>query len=646
MTNTTPSTLPTLPLPREIGVLVDSVSRLTKLRAHERADIKRELTAHFLDGLDTGKSADELIANFGDARTSAKLLRAGAMAKRSPLDRAFRRVRIASGYAFLLFITFYAVSVAFLWMQRPVISFDPIARFHSMLPKVAEHERAWPIYKQGLVLLADRSSWDANGVLKPEGLAFTECVSVRGGTGLDAAVVDDAAWALQSAALTERAAGLELLARAASMPALGYVPHTTTQLEDADVFALDPLLNSRAQTGFPLLEVLLPQLKLLRDAARMLAADSLLAAQNDDGARFTRNITAIIGLAHHAEEDGTLISQLIGNSIRNLATNRILMALEWRPQSLSDEQLTALRILLREIPDTAYQVNLSVELLMMQDLVQRTFSDDGNGDGLFNPVYSIGQLARFSPRVEPISPLPSGESPVGMLLAPVGALISATRKETTEICETLYRDAEHQSTLPLWQQDFEFEEQFEKRVNASTLAQQKWFLPRLFIPAVAKAGLNRRRGEGNSIAAQTAIALEQFRRAHAGAWPTTMDALVPEFLTAVPKDPHTGDAIKYTLVDGLPTLWSVGNDKIDQHGRSGIPTGASGLTGGIDKDKIDRRDREAVDAKNRDNVLTKLEIDRQLREAVDANVADDWTWFAGGLTGDDGLTRWNRSPSN
>ena len=128
MTNTTPSTLP---LPREIGVLVDSVSRLTKLRAHERADIKRELTAHFLDGLDTGKSADELLANFGDARTSAKLLRAGAMAKRSPLDRAFRRVRIASGYAFLLFITFYAVSVAFLWMQRPVISFDPIARFHS-----------------------------------------------------------------------------------------------------------------------------------------------------------------------------------------------------------------------------------------------------------------------------------------------------------------------------------------------------------------------------------------------------------------------------------------------------------------------------------------------------------------------------------
>ena len=110
MTNTTPSTLP---LPRDIGVLVDSVSRLTKLRAHERADIKRELTAHFFDGLDTGKSADELIANFGDARTSAKLLRAGAMAKRSPLDRAFRRVRIASGYAFLLFMAFYAEACDF-----------------------------------------------------------------------------------------------------------------------------------------------------------------------------------------------------------------------------------------------------------------------------------------------------------------------------------------------------------------------------------------------------------------------------------------------------------------------------------------------------------------------------------------------------
>ena len=56
------------------------------------------------------------------------------------------------------------------------------------------------------------------------------------------------------------------------------------------------------------------------------------------------------------------------------------------------------------------------------------------------------------------------------------------------------------------------------------------------------------------------LAAEKWRRAHGGKNPPTLDALVPDYLASVPKDPwsKSGEPIKYDATLGV--AWSVGKD--------------------------------------------------------------------------------------
>ena len=69
-----------------------------------------------------------------------------------------------------------------------------------------------------------------------------------------------------------------------------------------------------------------------------------------------------------------------------------------------------------------------------------------------------------------------------------------------------------------------------------------------------------------------AIALKRHFVRH-GAWPTSLNALVPEFLSAVPVDYMDGHPMRYHLgPNGAFTLYSVGEDLIDDHGDSNFMT--------------------------------------------------------------------------
>ncbi len=583
---TTPTTTA---LPQEIVALVATVVKRTKLRKRERTDIERELAAHFRDGLDAGKDASTLIDAFGDPRESALQLRAGAIAKRTPFDRALRRLLVTALWATWAFIGLYGIGIAYLWVNKPVISFNPMIRLHESLPKVTEAERAWPIYKQALILLADPSSRAGQSEKPFTGLTFND-YGVEGTLSM----VGDANWERQCKMIAQRDAGLELLSVASKKPALGYMPHYQPKVEDAEIFPYDESIASKTPPEFPMFAVQLPQLDHFRSAARLLASDSLHALEQDDGARFVRDISAMIAMSMHTSEDQTLISQLVASAMRTIACERIVMAIEWKPQSLKDEQLVLLASRLRSIPDAAFQVELSIELLMLQDMLQRTYSDDGHGDGYFNAAYGahlISSLESMS-SIESNDFGPSAKT-MGVLLSPIGAALMATRKETIDMCEALYDKSERQSKLPLWQQDFGYEQEFSQLVTQDAV--RKWLIPRLLMPVVGRAVAVCRRAEGHSIAAQTAIALEQFRRAHAGSWPTAINELVPTYLGSAPADPYTGKPIGYTLADGHPLVWSIGDKKFDEFGN----------------------------------------IVQSRSERV------DWIWFKG----DDGLKRWNPKPS-
>jgi hypothetical protein len=66
--------------------------------------------------------------------------------------------------------------------------------------------------------------------------------------------------------------------------------------------------------------------------------------------------------------------------------------------------------------------------------------------------------------------------------------------------------------------------------------------------------------------ARTAVAVERFRRDHAGTPPRTLSELAPHYLAAVPADPFTGASLLYRVGPDAYTIYSVGPNHQDDGG--------------------------------------------------------------------------------
>ncbi len=434
--------------------------------------------------------------------------------------RPLRSVLKAATLSLCALGTLYVGAITYLWLNRPAISFDVVQRLNSLLPQVAEDQRGWPLFKKGMIALGAQDEFAFPG---------------------------DAKWVIDGEFLRQRTAGFDLLAQCAARPALGYVPSIHPQAADADLLPYDPAQARPAAPSSPVFALLLPQLGLQRKAAKMCAADALHALDEGDSARFVRDISTMLGLANQAEESGFLISQLVGSALRAMAFERIIMGLEWRPDVVSDEDLAKLTEILRSISPSAYTIDLDAELLGITDCIQRTYTDNGSGDGWFNSVYATRLLteltAMSSSDAQKDDSNDSWSATATVLLSPISAALVATRKETIDLCESMMRQCEEQSRLPIWQQDASYESTFESLVSRTEFAKIKWTLLRLLFPALSRASHVRRMGESQSLAAQVAIACIQYRRSHAGVWPTNFGALAPKFLDTPPLDPMTGEAV-------------------------------------------------------------------------------------------------------
>jgi hypothetical protein len=63
-----------------------------------------------------------------------------------------------------------------------------------------------------------------------------------------------------------------------------------------------------------------------------------------------------------------------------------------------------------------------------------------------------------------------------------------------------------------------------------------------------------------------ALAAERYRRAHGGAPPPALDALVPEYMAGVPIDPFTSKPLLYRITGDAYVIYSVDRDRTDDGG--------------------------------------------------------------------------------
>ena len=248
-----------------------------------------------------------------------------------------------------------------------------------------------------------------------------------------------------------------------------------------------------------------------------------------------------------------------------MAESRIRMVLEWRPSVLTDAQLHALQREIEAIPPDRQRMDTRAELVCADDLLQRLYTDDGNGDGWFRPTWSqlngFESMGRIGTRET--NAVPAAMTRIGM---PVAAFAVAGRRATRDLYAQLATDAERMSALPLQRQHTEPRMAPDMdAMRGDTRLRVRWLLPALLAPAYDKAAKSYATDRAVCDATRAALAAERFRRTE-GRWPKDLGELVPRFIASVPQDPWADAPMRVAAGDGGFRIYSVWMDGIDDGG--------------------------------------------------------------------------------
>ena len=568
-------------LPPEIAELIDRVVRRTRLRHAEQVDIAAELSSHFAEGLARGTDAATLMRDFGDARATARRLRHGAIAKRSPADRAIRLALRGAG-AFMVALAFaYVLSALWLSTRSPTISFDAIADAQAKMPvpgpegsAVSNYLRALagPDGSESLTKGDAEKEWVAALTFLPR-VSFDPVAEARVRRWLDA---NEARLAALRELGDRPVLGVPLvlpdtdemrrLLRLLGISHVEYAERWSTYAGAADAgSAKGPnhpaLVHVMAS---PLLNVELPCLTMIRNSAQCMGIDAAIAARDGDTARFMECIRAMDSMSRHAREPAFIVGALVSSAVRVTLASTIVSAIENHGAAFSGVQLEELHSVLARTDDGICR-SLEGERLMFHDIIQRCYTDDGAGSGVaiagaLEALYATeGSWGRGDGDDAASSP--------DLLRLAVGPLVSfgtASRREVQQSVDRMY------DALVAACQSESFES---ARAAALAYDREVESLDRLrnpvqaaLMPALGTATLQRWKLRRACEAAQAAVSIEQFRRAR-GRFPESLD----ELRAFVGSD--LGGWLKgvapwqYAIVDGRPLIWDPGADGYDDAAR-------------------------------------------------------------------------------
>jgi hypothetical protein len=143
-------------LPACAAEFIKLIVKKMRYRKKTRSDVQAELTAHFEDKLkdcatdkEKEQTARQLIADFGDVKLLAVLLRRAKKRCRPLWKKAIVRSLQAVGIIIVLFCVYTAWFVT----GKPTISVDYLAVLNQMSrPQVRDEDNAWPHYEKAIRL--------------------------------------------------------------------------------------------------------------------------------------------------------------------------------------------------------------------------------------------------------------------------------------------------------------------------------------------------------------------------------------------------------------------------------------------------------------------------------------------------------------
>ena len=308
-------------------------------------------------------------------------------------------------------------------------------------------------------------------------------------------------------------------------------------------------------------EMLLPHLRPTRNLSRWYVASVQLSLRQGNNAEALMDMLASLRLTRVPENDRLVVCELTRIQIANQNAAVCWEALQsdnWTDGQLAEIQSGWLH--------TSFLTNMILALKMKRAIYRSDFKRFLNSAGSGSAVGAL----MFHVTPPWVEMMPDGiEVAFTQRIAPAFwrfAWLKQDEKNLLEAVEALIQTcqsaATNQSKLQVSPLLDQFSEKYLPQECRSTIFPvSELILSGIFAPIGAVF-----RAETQRSLVLCAIALKRHSLRH-GKLPTTLDALVPEFLSSVPVDFMDGKPVKYRLgSDGSFTLYSIGEDGMDDGG--------------------------------------------------------------------------------
>jgi hypothetical protein len=293
-------------------------------------------------------------------------------------------------------------------------------------------------------------------------------------------------------------------------------------------------------------QVLLPHLAKVKGSVQLLTAEALLEASNGDIEKALAALRAAGAVADSLAEEPLLISQLVRAASWAIISKRCELILNGA--AFSDQQLKTLQTLIEngERPDAMARAlageRASGLAIFMGSTDQLNIFDVGSGSP--PPLKDRLRASLF----------------IGLLKST--GLLRKDRAFYLDVMATNVAAAEapFPERLTLAQQ-----------AAAMSPPSKLMIFSRMLLPALSRAMQRDGDHAARIRTAETAIAVERFRRAHNGELPTDLNELVPTYVASVPQDPFDGQPLRFKRRASGYVVYSIGADLRDDGGSEGDP---------------------------------------------------------------------------
>ncbi len=332
-----------------------------------------------------------------------------------------------------------------------------------------------------------------------------------------------------------------------------WVSDNTEALEQIKLGTQKPFYWLEYQ-GNSMWDIVMPSLANARKLTYAICSQAKIkAADGDFEGAFSDILTGYKFGAHFTGRETSLVEQLVGMAIRELALQSAFQILDKEkpnPNLMKDFQLQ-----LEGLSDTkSFVIDFAAEKFLLYDNIQRTFTDDGQGSG---HIYGTRQ----------------GEDKTAMKVLfgedltedEMNSLDKLDRHQTTELADKIYEYLSQQAYQTPWQLHNEGQN-IEKVLEEMT---KDNLLVHLFMPAAPRVIEISYRGKVETDALITTIALLRYK-AEKGQFPENLQQLIETgYLKELPIDSFSDKELVYKRTDNDFILYSFAAD-LDDDG--GVPT--------------------------------------------------------------------------